>query len=212
MSEKTITDFATDKAQTPKRKNKLGRKLLIVVSSVLIGSMLWEYAIGAPRQACACAPDEDYFAHFTDEQALAIIQARFEEAGLNFTNDVPIYTVERYGGRRWGRDVGIDLFDEERNVAITFINLNANTISSVNSGGGSQHWLTTQITQEFSEDFEEIHFGVFYNPSVWRPWDMQRRWFSSQSHTDLEIERLTEQLENQIQEFIEQLRRDGLID
>jgi len=197
-----------------KRKKKFSWKFLIVIPVVLAGMVAWEFGNSAPHQACACAPDEDYLVHFTDEQALVIIRDRLEEVGLNFDNEVPAYTVERHGGRRWGWEngTGIDFFDAERNIAITFINHYADTISSATSSWGSRITIANQMAEEFAKNFEGIHFGVFYNASVWRPWDMQRRWFAPSPHTESEVERLTERLINQIDYFIDQLRADGVLD
>jgi len=194
-----------------KRKKKFLKKFLIAITVILMGSIIWEYGTGAPHQACACIPP-DYLAHFTDEQALSFIQTRLEEAGLIFDDEAPPYTTDWYGGRRWGRDVGIDFFDSDRNIAITFINMHDDATSSVNEDYGSEHWRANRIADEFTENFDGIHFGVFYNPSVWRPWDMQRRWFAPSPHTESEVLRLTERIEVQINYFIDQLREESIID
>lgn len=191
-------------------KRKL--KCIVVVGLVILGIGFFAYEFRVPRQACACLPP-DYVAHFTEEQALAFIKTRLEDVGLNVVSEVPQYTVEQWGGRRWGNQVGIDLFDEERSVAITFINMYDDVLSSVtDAGGGSYRWMAERIETEFTESFDGLFVGVFYNSSVWRPWDQQSRWRRSRTHTAHEVEFLAERLERQIQEFIEQLQAKGMID
>ena len=210
MKDNNITELTTDKTSKPKRKRKFLRRFLISMPLALFGWVLFLYGTGTPHQACGCGPSEEYFAHLNNNQALTIIRTRLEDAGLNFDSQVPKYTIERFGGHRWGRNIGIDFFDAERNVAITFVNYFTNGISS--SGLSNRPFNTNRIIDEFSENFAGIHFGVFYNPAIWRPWHQQTRWGRSRPHTTNETERLIEQLENQIQAFIDQLRAEGIID
>jgi len=154
-----------------------------------------------------------YVVHLTEQEALAMIRNELEAVGLNFENETPPYTIERWGGLRWRHEIGLDLFDEEKNVAITFINMYDDATSSVDwdngGGGGSHRWRTEHIATEFAEEYPEITFGVFYNPSRGREWRHRDR---ARPHTTEEIEILTERLDNQIQTFIEQLREKGIIE
>jgi len=191
-------------------KNKWQRRIIITLLILGIGVGFFAYQFRVPHQACACLPPE-YFAHFTEAAAFDIIRTRLEAVGLDFDGEVPSYYIERWGGRRWGGNTGIDLFDAERNIAITFINMYEDATSSVTDEGGSYRWISDNIETEFSETFDEISFGVFYNPSSWRPWRDQNRW-RLRPHTAEEVEFLTERLEIQIQDFIEKLRDNGVIE
>jgi len=155
-------------------------------------------------------PAPIYVAHLTEQEALNMIRIQLEEAGLNFDSEVPSYTIQRWGGPRWENHVGINLFDEEKNVAITLINMYDDAISSIDWGedaGG--RWQADRIETEFSEQHKKMIFGVFYNPSSRRVW---RNRNDGQPHTEEEFETLTEQLEDQVQNFIHQLREEGIIE
>ena len=155
-------------------------------------------------------PAPIYVAHLTETDALNMIQVHLEEAGLNFTNVVPAYMIER-----WGHEYGIDLFDAERNIAITFINhYNSTKTSSIDDGDDHDRWnhgrwKVTGVQGAFEEAHEAMTFGVFYNPIQRRHWRGRNR---ENPHTDEEFELLTAALEEQIQAFIEDLQREGLID
>ena len=184
---------------------------LLGIVSLSIWSGFGNFGDVVPPQACGCLPPE-YVAHFTDQEAIDIIRVQLEAVGLNFNSAVPLYNVELWGGgRRWGRNVGIDLFDAERNVSITLINMYDDAISSITEDGGgfSYSWESNHIETEFSENFAGIHFGVFYNSTIIRQWRDQNR---KRPHTAEEIELLTERLEAQVQEFIHQLQEEGVID
>jgi len=194
-------------------KNKWKSKIIVSVVAVGLGVGVLSSGIlgdSVPRQACGCIPPM-YVAHFTEEDALNIIRTELEAVGLNFDSEVPSYYVERWGGHRWGRNVGIDLFDEQMNVTITLINMYEDDTSSITDDGGgySYSWETNSIKNEFSENFDEIVFGVFYNPAIVREWRDQNR---RRPHNAEEIKLLTERLEVQVQEFIESLREEGVID
>ena len=190
-------------------------KVKVIVALVGIVSLsIWGgieiFGDRVPPQACACLPPE-YVAHFTDQEAIDIIRVQLEAVGLNFDSAVPLYNVELWGGgRRWSQNVGIDLFDEERNVAITFINMYKDATSSVvEEGGGVYGGMINRFETEFSENFEGVYFGIFYNSAVLREWRTQNR---RRPLNNEEIERLTERLEAQVQNFIYQLREEGIID
>jgi len=150
-----------------------------------------------------------YVVHFTKQEALDMIRAQLEAAGLNFDNEVTPYKIEGVVDHRWLGNVGIDLFDKERNVAITLMCMYEDATSTMVWGQWLYGWEATEIETEFSEQHEEITFGVFYNPSRERQWRYRE---GKQPPTEEEIEILTEQLENQVQDFIQQLREDGVIE
>ena len=146
-------------------KNKWKSKIVIALLGIAILSawgIPWDtFGNSVPRQACACIPPE-YAAHFTEEEAINIIRTQLEAVGLNFDSEVPSYYVEAWdGGDRWGMNVGIDLFDEERNVAITFVNMFEDTTSSITEYAWWERGRSTHIETEFSENYQGIVFGVF---------------------------------------------------
>ena len=193
-------------------KIKWKSKVIVSVIAVGLGVGVLSTGIiddGVPRQACGCEPPQ-YIAHFTDAEAMNIIRTGLEDAGLIFDSEVPLYYVERWGGYRWDHHVGIDLFDEEKNIAITLINMFEDTTSSISYDGGYSHSRRTDnLETEFAENFDEVVFGVFYNPSIIREWRDQNH---RRSLNVEEVELLTERLEVQIQEFIERLQDEGVID
>jgi len=192
--------------KTPSRwKNKA---LVAAVGLSLLSTIPLSGCMGLHHGGAGMNPI--YVAHLTETDAMELIRNQLEAVGLSFDSEVPLYTVEQHGGNRWGRNIGIDFFDEEKNIAITFINAHEDTTSATildeNLFGD---WTTNHITNEFTENYPDIIFGVFYNPSRGREWRHRNR---NRRHRNEEIEFLTENLESQIQAFIQQLQEQGIIE
>lgn len=156
-------------------------------------------------------PAPIYVAHLTELDAIGMIRTQLEEAGLNITSEVPSYYIERWGGNRWENEIGIDFFDEERNVAIVFINQHDGLLTSSIDDGEDSHgrWMTSGIQEDFERAHHDLIVGVFYNPSQRRHWRGRNQ---ENPHTDEELEWLTDRLEEQVQAFIERLQRRGIIE
>ena len=149
-----------------------------------------------------------YVAHFTELDALNIIKTRLAEVGINFSDEIPNYEIPQWIGATV--KMGVDFFDAENKVAINFYNPFRDEMSSLVHGlRGSQQWRTDRMVEDFTELDTDTIFGVFYNPSIWRDWEYRNRYYP---HSEHETAYLTERLERQIQNFIDQLRENGIID
>lgn len=98
-----------------------------------------------------------YVVHLTEQEAFGILRMQLEAAGLNFNSPPPDYTVYRRG---WGSDVTLDLFDEDRGVAIANISWEDSHLPFMAWGSG----LAQGTVREFAELTSDISVGVFYNP------------------------------------------------
>jgi len=147
-----------------------------------------------------------YVVHFTEQEALNIIKAQLEAAGLNFGATVPEYTFDwgGFGGSNFPT-IGIDLFDEERNVAITHINLDMQDLL--------WRW-NISVAENLSAQNQDITFGVFRTPN----WT-SRFHVRGQPPTDEQIaeEKMTARpilkanLTSQVQRFINLLLAEGIL-
>ena len=131
-----------------------------------------------------------YVVHLTEQEALGIIRAQLETAGLNLGAIPPNYDVTVYG-----QNIGIDLFDEERNVAV------------VKMEQGWSREGARRVEQEFSNQMD-INVGVFYNPEElfevrMSPTDEQR-----ETARAINEKRLVEQ----VQAFIALLQEQGVLE
>ena len=130
-----------------------------------------------------------YVVHLTEQEMWGIIRSQLEAAGLNFNAEPPDFVLEIDG---WSRNVYLELFDEEKSVAIADI----------------RAWreLAERASQEFAEQLDDITVGVFYRPNGREWWD---------EPTDEEraetIAKLEEQLSTQVQEFINFLRAEEIL-
>ena len=163
-----------------------------------------------PLSGCQCfhlggaGPAPIYVVHLTEQEALVMIRNQLEAVGLNFSDEVPLYSVEDW----YLGAVGVDLFDEDHNVAVTFVNGHGDGTSSLSHddcNSGCANW----IREGLSEQNEAITFGVFYNPSARRE---RRECGRGNPHTEEELAYLTDRLETQIAAFISQLRKEGIIE
>jgi len=96
-----------------------------------------------------------YVIYITEQEALNIIRAQLEAAGLNFGTTPPDYTAG------W-QNIGLDLFDEDKGVAIAQLERfgeNARTNWKKDSRDANH------ITGEFAEQ-TDLAVGVFYTPGV----------------------------------------------
>ena len=158
-----------------------------------------------------------YVAHLTEQEVLGFIRAMLEAAGLSFDAEPPEYTV--FGKDEvdvwWDiNEMGIDLFDAEKNVAITSISWEDNTRPF--SPGG--RYLTKMVTEAFLEQSGDISFGVFYNPGETVGWGPFVRGGDDDDYQEATPEMkeearpiLIERLTAQVEEFIAWLQAEGII-
>jgi hypothetical protein len=122
---------------------------------------------------------------------LGIIRTQLEAAGLNFDAEPPNYTATLYG-----TSVSLDLYDSSRNVAVAFYK-----------------WASDRHKHEFEMRNRDITFGVFNDGGV-RTNLCEVCGFTDDQKTESNEEampQLEEQLNQQIEEFIELLREKGII-
>ena len=99
-----------------------------------------------------------YVVCLTEQEAFGMIRARLEAAGLVFSQNVPHYTAyfpneySRMHGIPENLSYGLDLFDEQKDVGLVFID----TWGSMVAG---------EVSRIFEESEYNITAGIFYNPS-----------------------------------------------
>ena len=150
-----------------------------------------------------------YVVHMTEQEALAIIRNQAEQAGLNLSDAPPYYgSVEVDGKTIW-----IDLFDEERRVAIVYLDAEYWIWWHWNSMDEFAQQVADSLVDEIENYLallgldlanETIHVGVFYaqGTDVW-------------SRNDISTERKAEveaHLADQVDLFMEELREAGVLD
>ena len=158
-----------------------------------------------------------YVVHLTEQEALGIIRTQLEAVGLSFNATPPEHISDR---GEWGASIGLDLFDGERNVAISLINWE-NSNQSFRSRGRD---FADMVAADFAEQ-TDIPIGVFYIPgvSLWgslRGPHFDLEWRPDRGEpTDEEMAEigavagpiLVERLTDQVEEFISFLRAEGIL-
>jgi hypothetical protein len=143
-----------------------------------------------------------YVVYLTEQEMLGIIRAQLEMAGLRFGAQLPKYSVEievNDFDRSYTFKGTLKLYDDVRGVAVAFTN--ARSISEILSG--------------FKKQNKNITFGVFSVPGTNS--DLYAIMGEAPSDEEIETEKararpiLEEELNNQIQKFIELLRKEGII-
>ena len=150
-----------------------------------------------------------YVVHMTEQEALSIIRNQAEQAGLNLSDVPPHYgSVEVDGKTIW-----IDLFDEDRRVAIVYLDAEYWIWWHWNSMDEFAQQVADSLVEEIEKYLEllgldltdeTIHVGVFYakGTDVW-------------SRNDISEERkavVEAHLAEQVDLFMEELREAGVLD
>jgi len=140
-----------------------------------------------------------YVISLTEQEAFGIIRQQLEIAGLNFGAIPPEYTVNVW---EWV-DVGLDLFDEEKNVAVANVSWADSHIRFAPSGS----WFAEEASEEFAQKTGDIVVGVFYNPGEDIGWSRP----SAREQREA-IPLLKENLTEQVQAFIALLQEQGILE
>ena len=154
-----------------------------------------------------------YMVHLTEQEAFGIIRARLEAAGLNFDATPPGNSVSisfPFLGDGFD-DVGLDLFDIEKDVGVTHVGW---------LGGGrafmpSEREVAGWIGEMFAEQAGAIEVGVFYNPGQYISGGIiGPRWNRRPSSRETTAARpiLVRQLINQADMFIARLQSEGILE
>ena len=141
-----------------------------------------------------------YVAHLTEQEALSFVRAQLEEAGLDFSTAPPEsdYIVYLIGLGI----VRLELFDEEKDVAITII---AERDADEYCQGSS--YMKKEVEKAFSILAPDLTVGVFYCPGEYF-------WEGTPNNSQKEElkELLKEHLSTQVSEFIELLQTKGKLE
>jgi len=148
-----------------------------------------------------------YVVYLTEQEALGIIQTKLEEAGFNFGAIPPEYTVNPWSAHEfWRPHIGLDLFDKERNVAISKVSIDASTQRFMPTGSA----FAEMVAEEFAKQ-TDIPIGVFFSSGKGLGRDWQRG-YQLTTEQNVEIgEYLKENLTAQVDRFIERLQQEGIL-
>ena len=192
----TCAEAKSDPALLKKVPSKWKKSMRAVACAGLLGVAAFSgaaFSCEFPHFGGAGGPPM-YVVHLTEQEALNVIRTKAEYKGFNLDAEPPGYTVQ-VGG--W-LDVGLDLFDEEKGVAFSFINRWSRW------GGG--WWLADEAREMFEHQDNDITVGVFYDEGRFYDW----RGPDEETRAAIKIE-LEETLSAQVREFIEWLQADGII-
>lgn len=150
-----------------------------------------------------------YVVHITEQEALGIIRAKLEIAGLQLDSTPPTDAVV-------SGNFALDLFDEERGVGVSHITWEMNNQPFFSHGGDR---LARSVEREFAEQDNGIIVGAFFSPTGYidanqRWWDLEDETHSPTpediAQTQAEAkEALVMQLDDQVQAFIDLLIDQG---
>ena len=158
-----------------------------------------------------------YVVHLTEQDAYGIIRARLEAAGLNFDAVPPDYTIDSITRALWDAgessvfwgdmtDEGIrlNLFDRERNVAVSHISWDESN-RPFSSWGRA---FAMQVERTFTEHMDGITVGAIYNPGAYLGTSRaEARRNMRDSHPEL-----VRSLINQVDAFIFILQYEGILE
>ena len=151
-----------------------------------------------------------YVAYLSEQEAIEIIRTQLEDAGLNFNSLPPAYTIT-YGEGWREREVGLDLFDEEAGVAIALFNDQPGRggmgiFESAESVSEFAHGATNEFNNRY-----DLLVRVFTNRGIGQDiWDFNRGEFNRRREEM--YEEINSELDEQIQDFIAQLRELEIIE
>ena len=145
-----------------------------------------------------CVGTPIYIAHLTEQEALSIIRAEAEAAGLSF-NATSFNTIA---------DLNVrinNLYDENKSVALTYITLG-------NTRGRSQWWgmglFINYVIEEFEKQNSDMTLGIFHQ---WGEEVESRQRPNAEEKAETR-ELLKEHLTAQVRTFVESLREQGIIE
>jgi len=143
-----------------------------------------------------------YIIYLTEQEALSLIQTKAQEAGLNLDSELPDYTVPI---NVWNKEeLGLDFYDEEKDVALTLVNLSESGYQWCNVNLNKN--IAETAKKEFAKLENDTTVGVFYNPA--KPFGFNE---PDEKATEDAEKVLSGNLAAQVQEFINWLQAQGII-
>ena len=152
-----------------------------------------------------------YVAYLTEQEAIGIVRAELELAGISFTEDAPPYHIEIDDTEVWGdiHHVGINLFNEVHNIGLSIVEPD---VFHIPFSRFEMDEVSGQIEHEFEENYPDLSLGLFCNPTSWIGWGYGDDDAVTAEEKAEARERLVANLVDQVQAFTHQLREAGIID
>jgi hypothetical protein len=182
----------------------------------------------------------------SEQEAIAIIKSMTEDSGLNFSASPPEYIATKnqaehltqysWEGTRYilgDGNVGLNLYDDKKGVAVSFISMENAELRYVNFkdevtwessvSSYSPRELAELTVEDFAQQNGDIAVGVFYDPG--KDWeseehqrildeynDSEKDWEEKMTQYENEVKLLIEEnLRAQVRDFIEWLQGQGII-
>jgi hypothetical protein len=142
-----------------------------------------------------CIGSPVYVVYLTENEALGIIRSGLEAAGLEFNTEPPDYVATLFR-----QEVTLNLYDKDKGVAISCSDLYFHDI------------YKDEVISQFLQQNKDMKFGLFFNDRHWSG-------ICSMCITDKVTEQVNEEgklilednLNTQIEQFIELLRKEEII-
>jgi len=155
-----------------------------------------------------------YMVHLTEQEALGIIRARLEAAGLVFDATPPGYTIDLANtlSRHDSGEVGLDLFDAEKGIGVAQVSWLGDRIAFMPHESEVAWW----IEERFAEQVPNIIVRAFYDTGLrvgggrLLEGRLQRRLLRREVRESRPI--LVRQLINQADIFIAHLQSEGILE
>ena len=154
-----------------------------------------------------------YVAYLTEQEALGIIRAQLEEAGIPFDDALPSYSIEVDETDLRGQlhHIELSLFNENNNIAISIINPQSFSIPFSSRWGMEE--VGKEIANEFEQQYPHISVSFFCNPDGWvGNWGRDGNTNVTNRERRAARQSLIDNLVIQTQGFIEHLREEGIIE
>ena len=155
-----------------------------------------------------------YVVHLTEAEALSIIRAQLEAAGLRFGAAPPELHIGNLSGSP-PPNLALDLFDAEKETAAMLISWEDNNRRFASRS------FAREVTRAIARQDYDFTTGVFYNPGKnvgWREGGFARGWEGAEEPGPPSEEQKAEaranlvaNLNQQTQQFIELLQTEGIL-
>jgi len=154
-----------------------------------------------------------YVVQITEQEALDIVRSQLEAIGLNFGATPPNYTFRFFNEWQEIVNLGLDLFDDKHNVAISQISMDSSVHLQYSLRHGTMSDLIERIERGFARQ-SDIAVGAFYTPSVNRHvWSSNEddEWYQREITDDEARTAIRADITTQVNEFVGFLRHEGIL-